>query len=161
MKTMSQLLSIPHAAEILDCSRGHVYRLITTGRLRAVEIKASGTRPKTRVRAEDLAVFIEENTRVVGTRTDWPEPRPDLYVGMARPEPSESYSTTQAAQLAEVPMSAVTAALSSGDLHGTRANPRGRWTIAAGCLTAWLERRPCEHRPEGGGAGEVRPVDGV
>ena len=58
-----QLLSILRAAAVLDCSRAHVYRLIATGKLRAVEIAATGTRSKTRVRAEDLEAFIEERTR--------------------------------------------------------------------------------------------------
>lgn len=58
-----KLLSITHAAEQLDCSRGHVYGLIAAGKLRAVELKAKGTRSKTRIRAEDLEAFIEANTR--------------------------------------------------------------------------------------------------
>lgn len=61
-----QLLSITRAAEFLDCSRAHVYRLIAVGKLRAVETKALGNRPKTRVRAEDLEAFIEANTRQAG-----------------------------------------------------------------------------------------------
>lgn len=60
---LSQLLSIPNAAAHLDCSRAHVYRLIATGRLRAVEIRAVGKRPKTRVRAADLEAFIDAHTR--------------------------------------------------------------------------------------------------
>lgn len=62
---MSQLRSITKAAEQLDCSRGHVYNLIATGQLRAVEVKTSGsTRSKTRVLQEDLDAFIDANTRV-------------------------------------------------------------------------------------------------
>lgn len=61
---MTQLLSIPSAAARLDCSRAHIYRLIAAGKLRAVEIKAEGKRPKTRVRAEDLEEFIDAHTRV-------------------------------------------------------------------------------------------------
>lgn len=61
----TQLMSITKAAERLDCSRGHVYNLIAAGQLRAVEIKISGPRPKTRVRSEDLEAFIEERTRAV------------------------------------------------------------------------------------------------
>jgi excisionase family DNA binding protein len=60
---MIQLLSIPKAAEVLDCSPGHVYGLIAVGQLRAVEIKAKGTRSRTRVREEDLEAFIEAHTR--------------------------------------------------------------------------------------------------
>lgn len=60
---MTQLLSIPSAAAQLDCSRAHVYRLIAAGKLRAVELKATGTRPKTRIRAEDVEAFIDTHTR--------------------------------------------------------------------------------------------------
>lgn len=62
--TTTQLLSITKAAELLDCSRGHVYGLIAAGLLPAVEIKATGTRSKTRVREADLEAFIESHTRV-------------------------------------------------------------------------------------------------
>lgn len=61
----TQLLSVTHAAELLDCSRGHIYGLIAAGKLRAVEIKAYG-RAKTRIRAEDLEEFIDANTRRAG-----------------------------------------------------------------------------------------------
>lgn len=61
--SLPQLLSVANAAEVLDCSRGHVYGLIAAGKLRAVETKAKGTRPKTRVYESDLAEFIEANTR--------------------------------------------------------------------------------------------------
>lgn len=61
----TQLLSIPAAAAQLDCSRAHVYRLIALGRLRAVEIRAEGKRPKTRVRATDLEQFIDSHTRSI------------------------------------------------------------------------------------------------
>lgn len=60
-----QLLSIAHAAELLDCSRGHVYGLIAAGKLRAVETKATGQKSKTRVREDDLDAFIEAQTREV------------------------------------------------------------------------------------------------
>lgn len=60
---MTRLLSPTHVAERLDCSRPHVYGLIAAGRLRAVEIKATGSRAKTRIREEDLEAFIDANTR--------------------------------------------------------------------------------------------------
>lgn len=60
----TQLLSVTKAAGRLDCSRGHVYNLIATGHLAAVEIKALGTRPKTRVREADLEAYIDQHTRV-------------------------------------------------------------------------------------------------
>lgn len=61
--SLPRLVAIAKAAEVLDCSRGHVYGLIAAGKLRAVETKAKGTRPKTRVYESDLAEFIEANTR--------------------------------------------------------------------------------------------------
>jgi excisionase family DNA binding protein len=73
--TTTQLLSITRAAEVLDCSRGHIYGLIAAGKLRAVELKAKGTRSKTRIRAEDLEAFIEANTRVTGKGGDSSEAR--------------------------------------------------------------------------------------
>jgi excisionase family DNA binding protein len=62
----TRLLSVIHAAEVLDCSPGHVYGLIAAGQLRAVETKAKGSRSKTRVYADDLATFIAANTRQAG-----------------------------------------------------------------------------------------------
>ena len=62
-KPGTQLLTLPQAGERLGCSRTHIYRLIAAGKLRAVEIKALGKRPKTRVREEDLEAFIEAHTR--------------------------------------------------------------------------------------------------
>lgn len=59
----TRLLSVPHVAEQLDCSRGHVYGLISAGKLRAVETKAKGMRSKTRIYAEDVEKFIDANTR--------------------------------------------------------------------------------------------------
>ncbi len=61
--SLPQLLSITRAAEVLDCSRGHVYGLIAAGKLRAVETKAKGVKSKTRVYESDLAEFIAANTR--------------------------------------------------------------------------------------------------
>lgn len=52
------------AAERLGCSENHVYRLITAGALRATDIALPGAgRPKTRVRDDDLAAYIESTTR--------------------------------------------------------------------------------------------------
>jgi len=63
---VTRLLSVTKAAQQLDCSRGHIYGLIAAGKLRAVELKAKGTRAKTRVREDDLESFIAENTRQAG-----------------------------------------------------------------------------------------------
>jgi excisionase family DNA binding protein len=64
---VTQLLSVTKAAERLDCSRGHIYNLIASGQLRAVEIKSGPkvTRSKTRIREEDLEAFIEKMTRSI------------------------------------------------------------------------------------------------
>ena len=51
-------------AERLGCSENHVYRLITSGTLRAVDIGQPGARrSKTRVRSDDLLAYIEKQTR--------------------------------------------------------------------------------------------------
>lgn len=58
-----QLLSVARAAEALDCSRAHVYRLISAGALRSVEIhEPTSARSKTRVLAEDLAAYVAAQT---------------------------------------------------------------------------------------------------
>jgi len=58
------LHTIPGAAERIGCSQNHVYRLISAGQLRAVDISMPGSgRSKTRIRADDLADYIERQTR--------------------------------------------------------------------------------------------------
>lgn len=58
------LLTIPAAAERIDCSDMHVYRLLAAGELRAVDIAQPGARKsKTRVRSDDLDAYIEARTR--------------------------------------------------------------------------------------------------
>jgi excisionase family DNA binding protein len=64
----TQLLTFPQAAARLACSRTHVYRLVAAGKLRCVEIKASGTRPKGRVIESDLEDYITRHTET------WPRP---------------------------------------------------------------------------------------
>jgi excisionase family DNA binding protein len=52
------------ATKILGCSEMHVYRLIAAGELPAVDIAMPGAgRPKTRIRSDDLADYIERRTR--------------------------------------------------------------------------------------------------
>ena len=52
------------AAEILDCSEMHVYRLIAAGELTAVDIATPGAgRSKTRIRSDDLADYIDRKSR--------------------------------------------------------------------------------------------------
>ncbi len=60
-----RLYSIPGIAALLGgCSKMHVYRLIAAGELRAVDTATPGAgRPKTRVRSDDLADYIERKTR--------------------------------------------------------------------------------------------------
>jgi excisionase family DNA binding protein len=53
------LLSVTEAAKRLSCSRGHVYNLIKVGHFRTVNIKATGTRSKTRLYPEDLERYVE------------------------------------------------------------------------------------------------------
>jgi excisionase family DNA binding protein len=58
------VLTVPAAAGRLGCSETHVYRLIAAGVLRAVDIAIPGAgRSKTRVRADDLADYINRQTR--------------------------------------------------------------------------------------------------
>jgi excisionase family DNA binding protein len=52
------------AGERLGASEMHVYRLIAAGQLRAVDISNPGARrTKTRIRSDDLADYIERQTR--------------------------------------------------------------------------------------------------
>lgn len=61
--TTTRLLSIAAAAEQLSCSRGHVYNLIALGHFKAVDIRATGKRPKTRVLASEVEAYIARQTR--------------------------------------------------------------------------------------------------
>lgn len=61
--SLPRLMTIPEAAAVLRCSRGHIYSLIAAGKFRAIETKAKGSRSKTRIYESDLAAFIEANTR--------------------------------------------------------------------------------------------------
>lgn len=57
-------LTIAAAAGQLGCSEMHVYRLIATGALDAVDISLPGSkRSKTRVRTDDLSAYIDRQTR--------------------------------------------------------------------------------------------------
>lgn len=62
------LLTIPQTREQLGCSENHVYRLIASGQLRAVDIRPRGSkRPKTRIRRDDLHAFIDAHTRTAAS----------------------------------------------------------------------------------------------
>jgi len=64
----AKLLTPAEAGERLGASAMHVYRLIACGALRAVDIaQPDSRRSKTRVRDDDLAAYIEANTRTAGT----------------------------------------------------------------------------------------------
>jgi excisionase family DNA binding protein len=59
-----ELHTIKGAAERLGCSEMHVYRLVAAGLIRAVDIASPGAgRSKTRIRSDDLADYIERQTR--------------------------------------------------------------------------------------------------
>ncbi len=58
----TQLLSVVEVAARLGCSRNHVYALIAKGGLQSVDLRASGTKPKTRIREDDLEAFIDART---------------------------------------------------------------------------------------------------
>ena len=59
-----ELLTIEEAATRQKCSEMHVYRQLARGDLRAVDIASPGARrSKTRIRSDDLAAYIERQTR--------------------------------------------------------------------------------------------------
>jgi excisionase family DNA binding protein len=58
------LLTISGAAALLGCSDNHIYRLIESGELPAVDIAQPGSRrSKTRVRDDDVQAYISRKTR--------------------------------------------------------------------------------------------------
>jgi excisionase family DNA binding protein len=61
--TTRLVYDIEEAAEQLGCSVAHVYRLISAGALKQVNIRATGKKSKARIRHEDLVAFI--NSRLV------------------------------------------------------------------------------------------------
>ena len=62
--TPTDLLTIRTAADRLDCSENHIYRLIASGVLEAVDISQPGAkRSKTRVRSDELAAYIDSRSR--------------------------------------------------------------------------------------------------
>jgi excisionase family DNA binding protein len=70
-----QLLPIPAAAERLGCSQMHIYRLVSSGELRAVDVSRKGSgKTKTRIRSDDLDAYIESRTRRAGTTSADPRP---------------------------------------------------------------------------------------
>jgi excisionase family DNA binding protein len=62
--TATRLFTIPQTADRLGTSENHVYRLIASGALRAVDVaQPKARKPKTRVREDDLAAYIDAHTR--------------------------------------------------------------------------------------------------
>lgn len=56
-----KLLTLPETAEVLGCSRMHVYRLIQSGALATVDISLPGAqRTKTRVADDELDRYLTE-----------------------------------------------------------------------------------------------------
>lgn len=63
------LLTVPETAAHLRMDRKTVYRLISSGELRATDISATkGGRTRTRIRRDDLERFIDARTRAVPRR---------------------------------------------------------------------------------------------
>lgn len=56
-----RLYSIPDVAAVLGVSRNYVYQRINSRELRVVEL-SNGSRPKQRVRQDDLDAFIDGRT---------------------------------------------------------------------------------------------------
>lgn len=60
-----KLISVPDAAEMIGCSRSHVYNLIAAGKLRRYDIALIGS--KVRLSDEDVARFITEAEKPIRT----------------------------------------------------------------------------------------------
>lgn len=63
--TAPRLYKVAEVAELLSCSKDHVYDLIAAGRLAKCDI-GTGRRPLTRVSEKALTAYIERNTRKSG-----------------------------------------------------------------------------------------------
>lgn len=71
----AQLLPVPAAAERLGCSEMHIYRLVSSGELSAVDISRKGARKsKTRIRSDELDAYIDARTRRAGHADRTPSP---------------------------------------------------------------------------------------
>jgi excisionase family DNA binding protein len=58
-----RLYSVIQAADLLSCSKPHVYRLIATGELPAIDIATPGAgMSKTRIRESDLHAYFARAT---------------------------------------------------------------------------------------------------
>lgn len=63
-----QLVSVTEVAAQLDCSRGHVYNLAAAGHFQIVDLRASGTRPKTRLYQDEVDAYIRRQTRAAAAK---------------------------------------------------------------------------------------------
>lgn len=54
-----RLITVPDAAKLIGCSRGHIYNLLAAGKLKRHDIALKGT--KTRLSDEDVERFIRES----------------------------------------------------------------------------------------------------
>lgn len=66
--TIPKVYSYKEAGALLGVSHDTVNRLVQAGRLRAVNVSAGTTRPRFRVREDDLVKFIEANTTSASER---------------------------------------------------------------------------------------------
>jgi excisionase family DNA binding protein len=65
------LLTPKQAGDQLGASDMHIYRLIESGELAAVDIAQPGSRKsKTRIRSDDLDAYIDRHTRRIGGSSD-------------------------------------------------------------------------------------------
>jgi excisionase family DNA binding protein len=75
MGTPFTLLTPAAAAVRLGCSDDHVYKLVSTGELCAVDISRKGAgKSKTRIRSDDLDAYIDARTRRAGRSAVIPDP---------------------------------------------------------------------------------------
>lgn len=72
---LPELCSVTEAAEVLRCSRGHVYNLIAAGEFRTLDI-GTAKASKTRLFVEDLAAYIERRTAPPADTSVTPTPVP-------------------------------------------------------------------------------------
>ena len=63
-----KLVDFFKAAEMLDCSRPHVYDLVAAGELTPVNISAVRGGSKTRISVDDIEAFIERRKRAIPKR---------------------------------------------------------------------------------------------
>jgi excisionase family DNA binding protein len=55
-QTQTQLLKVPYVADILNCSKAYIYKLVKQGEIPSVQIGTA-----VRIRPQDLERYIREN----------------------------------------------------------------------------------------------------